>query len=214
MPKRHRNLNTNRNSPGHNQDPGSSISPRKYRRALPALPGRAPQVGEAELLSGVTKASAEPLTGAIPSGPQYYSKTEGHSPQPTESDIGHYRLGRLTDGFSHLKSDPNNIPLRTNNNFKSLSQSAPSPSGDIPIEFNLANSGIDPTTNGLSIMEVDERQEGAKGRTTNSDTYNTPYLDHSLLFDNNMSHSSILFVDKTKTISTAFQKNIIISKNS
>ena len=109
-------------------------------------------------------------------------------------------MGHKPDGDSHPSSISIN-PLRTNNNNEeSLLISAPSPSGGIPIErqLTLATSGIDPTTidfYGLSEMEIDERQEGAK-ETTIPDTSNTHLLNNSDFIDNNVSHS-IYSLDKT-----------------
>ena len=210
MPKRHRKLTNNRNPPGHNQDPGSSIPPQQYRRALPALPGQAPQVGEAELLHCVTEAPAEPLTGAIPFGPSHIaSKPLDFSLVPPEVDDRNSRargMGHKPDGDSHPSSISIN-PLRTNE-LGIPSLSAPSPSGGIPIKRHstLANSGIDPTTNGfevLSVMEIDERQEGAKEQSTNSDTFNTSFINPLVSINNIMSHQP-LFLDK----STLKNKNI------
>ena len=194
MPKRHRNTNFNNKTTGPTQST-SALSPSySVRRALPALPGPIPQVEEAALFQGVTQASAEPLIGAIPSGPLNYSKTEGLSPSPMESDFGNSRLGgmgRLSDGYSHPTSDSNTIPLHTNN-LESPPLSAPSPSGDIPIErpLNLANSGTDPTTNGLSEVKFDERQEGAKEQTTNNDLTTTDSFYNSTFVDSIMSHQN------------------------
>ena len=204
MSKRHRNLQTNRNSPGHNQDPGSLLPSQSFRRASLALPGRAPQVGEAELLPDVTQASAEPLTGAILLGPSHIASTPlGFSldlPEVDDRDSQARGMGHDLDGDSH-PSSISSYPLRTKcNNEEPLLISAPSPSGGIPIErpFVLANSGFDPTTNGfcgLSEMETDERQEDTK-ETTNPDTNNTPLFDHSTLNDNLVSHQA-LFTDKS-----------------
>ena len=202
MPKRrgtHSNLTKNTGFTQHS----CSLPLSSVRRATLALPGRAPQVGEAELLPGVTQASAEPLIGAIPSGPLDYSKTEGLSPHPTESDIGNSRLdgmGRLPDGFSHLTSESDKNPLR-NNILEPLLMPAPSPSGDIPAEqpLILATSGFDPTTigvYGLSVMGIDERQEGAKEHATDSDTINPHSIDSSLYFANNVSRP-ISIIDKS-----------------
>ena len=209
MSKRHRNLQTNRNSPGHNQDPGSLLPSQSFRRASLALPGRAPQVGEAELLPDVTQASAEPLTGAILLGPSHIASTPlGFSldlPEVDDRDSRARGMGHELDGDSH-PSSTSNYPLRTNNNnLKSPLISTPSPSGGIPIERRptLANSGFDPTTNdgyGLSEMEIDERQEGAK-ETTIPDTSNTHLLNNSDFIDNNVSHS-IYSLDKTCKIKT------------
>ena len=211
MPKRHRKQNTNRNSLGHNQDPGS-LPLSSVRRASQALPGRILQKEEAELLSDVTQASAEPLTGAIPFGPsQIASKTLDLSLDPPEVDDRDSRargMGHELDGDSH-PSSISTYPLRTNcNNQEPLLMSAPSPSGDTPTErpFVLADSGTDPTTNefcGLSGMEIDERQEGTK-ETTNSDTIKRSYFNHSVSLDNNVSHQP-LFADKS------YKTNINIS---
>ena len=207
MPKRHRNTNFNHKTTGYTQRSCALSPSHSVRRALPALPGPIPQVEEAALFQGVTQASAEPLIGAIPSGPLNHSKTEGLSPSPMESDFGNSRLGgmgRLSDGYSHPTSDSNTIPLHTNN-LESPPLSAPSPSGDTPIKrpLTLANSGTDPTTNGygLSDVKLDERQEGAKEHTTNSDTINPPFIDSSLLIANNVSHPNYN-IDKTYNIQT------------
>ena len=202
MPERHRHKVSRLDpSAGFSQYKGSSSLPfSSVRRALQALPGRAPQVGEAELLSGVTQASAEPLTGAILFGPsQIASKTLDLSLDPPEVDDRDSRargMGHELDGDSH-PSSISTYPLRTNcNNEEPLLVSAPSPSGDTPTErpLVLANSGFDPTTNGfeaLSVMEIDERQEGTKEYSTNSDTFNTPLNDLSVLNDNNVSHQTL-----------------------
>ena len=202
MPKRrgtHFNFNK---TTGFTQRP-CSLPLSSVRRASQALPGRAPQVGEAELLSGVTQASAEPLTGAILFGPSHIaSKPLDFSLVPPEVDDRNSRargMGHKPDGDSH-PSSISTYPLRTNcNNEEPLLMSAPSPSGDTPTErpFVLANSGIDPTTNDLSMMEIDERQEGAKEITTNPDLIHTETdsFYNSTLNDNIMSHTT-LFPDK------------------
>ena len=202
MPKRHRNINSNNKSAGSTQR-SCALSFSSVRRAFPALPGRAPQVGEAELLSGVTQASAEPETGAILFGTSHItSTTVDSSLLPPEVEGRNSRalgMGQKPDGDSH-PSSISIFPLRTNV-LESPPLSAPSPSGGIPIKrpLTLANSGTDPTTNsfcGLSQMEVGERQEGAEGLTTNSDTFKPPYIDLSVLNDYIVSHSSLLFPDK------------------
>ena len=200
MPKRrgtHSNLTKNTGFTQHTCSlPFSSV-----RRASLALPGRAPQVGEAELLSGVTQASTEPLTGAIRFGPSHIaSKSLDFSLVFPEVDDRNSRacgMGHKPDGDSH-PSSISTYPLRTNcNNEGPLLMSAPSPSGDTPTErpFVLANSGIDPTTNdvyGLSEMEIDERLEGAKERSTKADIFNAPLNDLSVLNDNIMSHNNFI----------------------
>ena len=205
MPKRRGTPFSLKSTAGHTQRERSLPPLPGGCRAPPMVPGRIPLREEAELFLGVTKASAEPTTGAILLEPSNISKTEGSSPQLPESDIGISRLGgmgRLSDGFSHLTSDSDNNPLRTNN-LESLPQSAPSPSGDIPIEVNLATSGFDPTTNGfdaLSEMEIDERQEGAQ-ETTNTDTINPSFINSTVLIDNIMSRQT-LFTDKSYKTTT------------
>ena len=176
----------------------SSASSQGAPRAHPAVSGRIPLREEAEILTGVTQASAEPLIGAIRSGPSNFH-SEGSSPQPLEVDSENSRvvgMGRLPDGSSRSSSISFN-PLR-NNNVEPLLISAPSLSGDTPIEwpFTLANSGTDPTTNVLSEMEIGERQEGAKELTTDSDIFHTHSLNLFTFNDNFMSHSSTLFPDK------------------
>ena len=209
MPKRHRNLNNNRKSPGHNQDPGSRLF-LNNRRALPALPGRAPQVGEAELLHCVTKAPAEPLIGAIPVGPSNIaSKPLGFSLVPPEVDDRKSRargMGHKPDGSSH-PSSISTIPLRPNDNDEeSLLMSAPSPSGDTPAEqpLILANSGFDPTNTAvyeLSEMEAGRQQDGTKEQTTNPDIPNEPILIDQILNDNIVSHISDIHKHKKLNIS-------------
>ena len=117
-------------------------------------------------------------------------------------------MGRKPDGDSH-PSSISVYPLRTNN-LESSTQSVPSPSGDIPIEPDLANSGTDPTTNGfygLSEMELDERQEGAK-ETTITDNTKPPYFDSTVLNANNMSHIS--FTEQHKIINISVVSSRII----
>ena len=214
MPKRRGTPLSLKSTAGYTQRECSQLPLSGGRRAPPRVPGRIPLREEAELFLDVTEASAEPKTGAIPLDPSNISKAEGSSPQPPESDIGNSRLGgmgRLSDGFSHLTSGSDNNPLRINN-LESSSQSAPSPSGDTPIEANLATSGFDPTTNGfdaLSVMEIDERQEGAKEQSTNSDTNNPPFIDSTVLIDNIMSRQTLI-TDKSYKTST----NISVRKNS
>ena len=202
MPKRHRICKSPlKFNSEHTQSECSLPTYQCGRRAPPAVPGRIPLREEAELLSGVTEASAEPLIGAISLDPLNIPTSEGLSPQQREYGVGNSRLGgmgRLPDGSSHPTSDSDIIPLRTNI-LESLPQLAPSPSGGIPIEPILANSGFDPTTigfYGLSEMELDERQEGAKETTTNSDTNNSPFNHLTVLNDNIMSH--VAFTDKHK----------------
>ena len=161
MPKRHRKSFNFQPTAGSTQYSGSLSPSQSVRQALPALPGRILQKEEAALFQGVTEAPAEPKTGAIPSGPINI-----------EFDVGTSRLGgmgRLTDGFSHLASN-SNIPLRTNNNNNTNDLADPvSDRGHGQEDLVLAaNPGTDPTTNGLSEMEIDERQEGAT-ETTNPD---------------------------------------------
>ena len=206
MPKRRGTPFSLKTTAGYTQRECSQPPLSGGRRAPPSVPGRIPLREEAELFLGVTEASAEPTTGAILLEPSNISKTEGSSPQLPESDIGISRLGgmgRLSDGFSHLTSDSDHNPLRTNN-LESLPQSAPSPSGDIPIEANLATSGFDPTTNGfdaLSEMEIDERQEGAQ-ETTNTDTINPSFTnDLTVLNANNVSHPFTDIHKKVQNIS-------------
>ena len=211
MPKGRRNKNHLNASAGLSQYKRSgALSPsHSVRRALPALPGPIPQVEEAALFQGVTQASAEPDTGAILFGPSHNtSKTVGTSLSP-EVDDGNSRalgMGQKPDGFSHPSLISDNIPLH-NNLFKSPPSSAPSPSGDTPIKRPsiLANSGIDPTTNGfygLSGMEMNERQEGAREQTTNPDLTNTDLIHLSTFNDNIVSHSPFLFSDKTYKFQT------------
>ena len=199
MPKRHRNCKPPfKFNSEHTQSECSPPTIHCGRRAPPAVPGRIPLREEAELLSGVTKASAEPLIGATLSDPLHISHNEGPNPQQTGSDFGNSRLdgmGRLSDGHSHPTSNSDIIPLRINN-LESPPLSATSPSGDMPIErpVTLANSGFDPTTNGfeaLSVMEIDERQEGAKEATI-TDTIKSPFIDPTVLNDNIMSHQTLL----------------------
>ena len=198
MPKRRGTPLSLKSTAGYTQRECSQPPLSGGRRAPPAVPGRIPLREEAALFSDVTKASAEPETGAILLGPSIHSITEGSSPQSTESDFGNSRLGgmgRLPDGYSHPMSDSDNIPLRNNNHkLEALVLPAPSPSGDIlaGLPLILANSGIDPTINGfeaLSVMEIDERQEGAKETTTNSDTFNPPFINSDVSNANNVSHS-------------------------
>ena len=217
MPKRRGTPLSLKSTAGYTQRECSQPPLSGGRRAPLRVPGRIPLREEAELFLGVTEASAEPKTGAIPLGPSNISKPEGSSPQPPESDIGISRLGgmgRLADGFSHLTSGSDNNPLRINT-LESLPQSAPSPSGDIPIEASLANSGIDPTTNGfdaLSVMEIDERQEGAKEQSTNTDTPIPLLFDSTVLNANNMSHS-IYNIDKNiQNISVLLFFNLVINE--
>ena len=203
MPKRHRNTNFNHKTTGYTQR-SCALSFSSVRRAFPALPGPIPQVEEAALFHGVTEASAEPDTGAILFGPSHITSTSVDVSLSLEVEDRNSRalgMGQKPDGLSHpsLISD-NIIPLHTNN-LKSPPLSAPSPSGDIPIKrpLILANSGIDPTTNvyGLSEVKFDERQEGAKERTTNTDLSETDSFYNSTFVDNIMSHPSLLFTDKT-----------------
>ena len=205
MPKRRGTHFHFKSNTGHTQSECSQLSITGKLRAPPAVPGRIPLREEAELLSGVTQASAEPLIGATLPDPLYISPDEGSSPQKTGSDMGNSRLdgmGRLSDGHSHPTSSSDIIPLRINNS-ESPHLSITSPSGDIPKErpFILANSGIDPTTNSLealSGMEIDERQEGAKESSTNPDLTHTETdsFYNSTLTDNIMSHQT-LFTDKS-----------------
>ena len=122
MPKRHRKSFNFKETAGLTQHSCSSIFPQNVRRASPALPGRLPQVEEAELFLGVTKASAEPDTGAIHFGPSpNTSKPVGLSLQ-MEAEVGTSRIvgmGRLSDGFSRPSSTFNN-PLRNSNNILEL----------------------------------------------------------------------------------------------
>ena len=185
MPKGRSNTNQLNASAGFSQYKrlGSSISPQQYRRALQALPGRILQKEEAELLQCVTEAPAEPLIGAIHSGPLSF-QSEGFSPQYLEFDSEISRvvgMGQLPDGFSRSSSSSLN-PLR-NNTLESPPLSAPSPSGDIPIKrhFTLANSGTDPTTNVLSGVEWAERQERTNEPTHESDTIKSHFIDSSVL---------------------------------
>ena len=219
MPTRHMNTFGLKSNTGHTQSECSQPSTTDELRAPPAVPGRIPLRDEAELLQGVTKASAEPLTGAILFGPpQVASKPLDFSLVPPEVDDRNSRargMGHKPDGDSHPSSISVN-PLRNNNNHdKSLLISAPSPPGGTPIErqLTLATSGTDPTTNdvyGSSVREVDERQEGAK-ETTNSDTIKPSYFNHSVSLDNNVSHST-LFPDKSyktsQNISLAYHNSL------
>ena len=114
MPTRHKPKFTDNREQGSS----SSVSSQGTLRARPALPGRTPQVDEAELFLGVTETPAEPDTGAIPSGPNNIGL-----------DVGTFRLGsilRISGGFSYQASDSlkynhasicsNKIPLRNNHN--------------------------------------------------------------------------------------------------
>ena len=188
MPERHRNTKHSfKSNSGHTQSECSTPSYQGGPRAPPAVPGRIPLREEAELLQGVTKASAEPATGAILSGPANFH-SEGLSPQQMEFDFETSRLG------------PTKIPLRNNNSnnniLESLLISAPSNSGGIPIErnFTLANSGADPTTLVLSEMEMDES-------TSQPDINKQPLLITFTLNDKIMSRNSFTFTDKTYTFS-------------
>ena len=211
MPKRHRtNKSPFKSNSGHTQSERSSASSQGALRALPAVPGRIPLREEAELLVGVTKASAKPDTGATLFGPSHIaSKPLDFSLVPPEVDDRNSRargMGHKPDGDSH-PSSISTYPLRTNcNNEEPLLMSAASPSGDTPTErpFVLANSGFDPTTNGfygLSEVKLDERQEGAKERTTNTDPSETDPFYNSTFVDNNLSHQ-IYSLDKSYKIQT------------
>ena len=208
MPKRRGTPFSLKSTAGHIQRECSPPPLSGGRRAPPGVPGRIPLREEAALFSGVTKASAEPETGAILLGPSIHSITEGSSPQSTESDFGNSRLGgmgRLPDGYSHPMSDSDNIPLRNNNHkLETLVLPAPSPSGDIlaGLPLILANSGTDPTTNGfcgLSEMETDERQEETKEQTINADTFNPHLFDSTVLIDNLVSRQ-LLITDPHKKL--------------
>ena len=63
-----------------------------------------------------------------------------------------------------------------------------------------ASSGNDPTTYGLSEVEMDERQEKVK-ETTDPDIHNPHYLIDSALTENIMSQPSFNSTDKTSKIS-------------
>ena len=154
---------------------------------------------EAELFPGVTQASAEPETGAIPFGPSN-SKSRGFSSQQLELGAGNSRalgMGQVPDGFSH-PSPISTIALR-NNTLEKVASSE-------PVSFRgqsagpSANSGYDPTTNVLFEMEVEARQEGAKEQTTNPDLTKTDSFINTTLIDYNMSHSHLI-TDKSYKIS-------------
>ena len=204
MPKRRGTPLSLKSTAGYTQRECSQPPLSGGRRAPPMVPGRIPLREEAELFSGVPKASAEPKTGAIHFGPSHIaSKTLDFSLVPPEVDDRNSRargMGHKPDGDSHPSSISIN-PLRTNdNNEESLLILAPSPSGGIPIErqLTLATSGNDPTTTGfygLSEMEIAERQEGAK-ETTIPDTINPLLFDSTVLIANNVSHQ-LLFLDKS-----------------
>ena len=174
------------------------------RRAPSRVPGRIPLREEAELFLGVTEASAEPKTGAIPLGPS-----------KMRTDIEASRFGHAS------MCSTTNIPLRndtleSNDSAKTvLIRGQPKKYTD-ELEINgsaktvlirgqsvgpSGNLGIDSASAiyGLSEMEVGERHEGAKEIST-FDTTNTDLLnDFVLIDDNNVSHQ-IYTLDKLHKI--------------
>ena len=210
MPKRHRNRNPLYTSTDDSQYKCSLPPLPGGRRAPPAVPGRIPLREEAELFPGVTKASAEPETGAILFGP-LGTQSGDFSPQHLEADFGISRvvgMGQLSDGLSRPSSSFIN-PLR-NNPLELPPSSNPCPSGDKSMERPFADSGQGPTTNDLSGEELNERQEGAKEFTTNPDLTHTDLIINSTLIDHNMWHQS-LFTDKVKIISHIYFPSFFVT---
>ena len=107
-------------------------------------------------------------------------------------------MGQLPDGFSH-PSSPSTNPLRNTISGNAGSVETVSFRGQ-PMGQPV-NSGNDHTTNDLSGLEMDERQEGAKESTSKSYTFKPPLLDLSTLNDSFMSHTSFTNTAKSYKIS-------------
>ena len=160
MPEWHRNNKFPfylKSTTGHTQRECSQPPLSGGRRAPPVVPGRIPLREEAELFLGVTKAPAEPETGAIP--------------------LGH--LNFTPDGFSHPMSDSDNIPLRYTNNHNNLVESDYKNSAPFRGLGQLSGDSGDISMGSASgfIGDGIATKEGAKESTN---TFETPTTDSFL----------------------------------
>ena len=219
MPSRHRlKLSNNRD-----QSECSLPTFQGGRRAPPVVPGRIPLREEAELFLGVTKASAEPETGAIPFG---------HNRPSTVGLSLYKRIGIETCRFGHASIGPNNnIPLRNHDVLESnssaktvLIRGQPRKYND-DFEFNgstntvlirgqsvgpYGNLGIDSTSAicGSSEGDAGARQE-AKEPTIFTDSSKTDYFIDSTLIDNIVSHQKST-LDKLHTHKIIYAPQMLI----
>ena len=135
------------------------------RRAPPMVPGRIPLREEAELFLGVTKASAEPETGAIPLG----------------------LLNFKPDGFSHPLSDSDNIPLRYTINNDNLIESDYVNSAPFRGQIDQLSGSGDISMGSASGFIGDGT--ATKERTSHHNSTKTDSFYNSTFVDNNMSRS-------------------------